>query len=308
MLRKSLMTSLLAATVGASLAGCSGLPTGILDGLGANLSSTQRLAVQSMVSDSISSMQSDMDMDASAALTEDATFRTTQSLEIEGKGEASASATASLKIPFLDREKRFMEHGKKHIDDLKAGVRNYTKTQVDNGDGTFTVTATMEMSNKGGRTMKQVIERTYQTSDKTLIHGKAHMEAEQRNGVSIVRDRERTLQADGSYQIHFKSVLTRKDGKQRTIEWNTVEAADGTWTGSGTIQRFDGSVVTVTIVRNADGTTTTTTVDTKAKVEAEVTQPEGSTSATVGVTDQTSGQAAGETTVSDTTQVEASAE
>lgn len=303
MIRKSLLT-LLAATVGASLAGCSGLPTGVLDGLGANLSSTQRLAVQSMVADSIAALQANTDMDASATLIQDPTMRT-QSLDFGT--EAKADATASARIRFEEHENRFKEHAKKHIDRMKAGVRKFEKTEVDNGDGTKTVKATMEIDNKG-RTMKQVIERTYQISDNTLVKGKFHMEAEQRNGISIVRERERTLQADGSYEVVFKSVLKRKDGKERSIEWKTTEAADGTVTGSGTIQRFDGSTVTVTIARNADGTTTTTTVDSRQKVEADVTQAEGSTSAEVTVTDQTSGQTAPATTVADTTEVEASAE
>lgn len=300
MIRKSLMT-LLAATLGASVVGCSGLPTGVLDGLGANLSSTQRLAVQSMVADSLSSMQSELDMEASGTLVTDSAVRTTQSLKL------LADASASARIGFEKRESRFKEHGKKHIAETKAGIRTYTKTEVDNGDGTKTVTAVMEINHKN-RTMKQIIERTFQIADNTVIRAKFHMEREQKNGLIVVRDRERTLQADGSYEVVFKSVLTRKDGKERTIEWKTIEAADGTVTGSGTIQRFDGSTVTVTIVRNEDGTTTTTTVDSKAKVEAEITQPEGSTSAEVVVTDQVSGDAAGSTTVSNTTEVEASAQ
>lgn len=306
MLRKSLMTSLLAATIGASLTGCSGLPTGVLDGLGANLNSTQRTAVQSMVADSLSSMQSETDMEASSTFLQDTTMKV-QSLEFWAEASGSVKASDSARVGYEKRENRFKEHGKKHIDELKAGVRNYTKTEVDNGDGTKTVTGTMEISHKG-RVMKQVYERTYQISDNTVIKAKYHQEATQKNGLSIVRDRERSLQGDGSYEVVYKCVMTRKDGKQRSIEWKTLEAADGSATGSGTIQRFDGSTVTVTIVRTADGTTTTTTVDSKAKVEAEITQPEGSTSATVDVTDQTSGQAAGETTVSDTTQVEASAQ
>lgn len=300
MLRKSL-TFLLAATVGASLAGCSGLPTGVLDSLGSNLSSPQRLAVQSMVADSLSSMQSELDMEATGALIQDSTLRSTQGLEI------AAGASASARMGFEKRENRFKEHGKKHIDETKAGIRSYTKTEVDNGDGTKTVKAVMEVNHKN-RTMKHVIERTFQIADHTVLNAKFHMETEQKNGLTIVRDRERTLQVDGSYEVLFKSVLKRKDGKERTIEWKTVEAADGTVTGNGTIQRFDGSVVTVTIVRNADGTTTTTTVDTKVKVEAEITQPEGSTSAQVEITDQASRHDAGSTTVTNTTEVEASAQ
>lgn len=301
MLRKTFVKTLLAATAGASLAGCSFLPTGVLDGLGANLSSNQRLAVQSMVADSLSSMQSELDMDASATLIQDPTTRTTQSLEFG----AQASGSAEARMGFEKRENRFKEHGKKHIDEIKAGVRNYTKTEVDNGDGTKTVTATLEVNHKN-RVMKQIIQRTFQISDNTLIKGKFEMEAEQKNGLKIKRERERTLQADGSYEVLFKSFLKRKDGKERTIEWKTIEAVDGTVTGSGTIQRFDGSVVTVTIVRNADGTTTTTTTDSKVKVEAEITQPEGSTTATVVV--EADGQAAGTTTVTNTTEVEASAQ
>lgn len=301
MIRKTFIQTVLAATIGASLAGCSGLPTGVLDGLGANLSSTQRLAVQSMVADAVSTMQAEMDMDASGTLIQDPTFRSTQHLEVAAK----ASASAEARIGYEKRENRFKEKGKKHIDEIKAGARNVVKTEVDNGDGTKTATITVEINHKN-RVMKQVVERTYQTADNTVINAKFHMEAQQKNGLTVVRDRERTLQADGSYAVSFKSTFTRKDGKVRTIEWNTVEAVDGTVTGSGIITRFDGSTVTVTIVRNADGTTTTTTVDSKVKVEAEITQPEGSTQAEVDV--EADGQAAGSTTVTNTTEVEASAQ
>lgn len=298
MIRKTLVHTVLAATIGASLVGCAGLPTGVLDGLGANLSSAQRLAVQSMVADAVSTMQAEMDMDASGTLVQDSTF-STQQLAVEG------GARAEARVGFEKRENRFKEKGKKHIDEIKAGARNVVKTEVDNGDGTKTVKITLEVNHKH-RVMKQVIERTYQTADNTVVKAKFHMEAEQKNGATIVRDRERTLQADGSYEVVFKSVVKRKDAKERTIEWKTNEAVDGTVTGSGTIQRFDGSTVTVTIVRNADGTTTTTTVDSNAKVEAEITQPEGSTSATVAV--EADGQAAGGTTITNTTEVEASAQ
>ncbi|MNT29675.1 hypothetical protein D3C72_1654280 [compost metagenome] len=161
-----------------------------------------------------------------------------------------------------------------------------------------TVTKTMEFEHKNG-TKKQTIVKVY--SDNTrenLIEANFHLEQQHKNGMSLVIDRSRVLGEDGSWTIAYKATFTRKDEKVKTVAWTRVEAADGSQTGTGTITRFDGTVVQITFTKSADGVVVTRTIDGAAKVEAVVTQDEAAVEAEVTVKDQSTAQVTGEATVS----------
>ncbi|MBO9540349.1 hypothetical protein J7643_07135 [bacterium] len=293
MFNKRFMTVLLASTAVVSLTACAGLPTSVLGSLNAQ----QTAAARAMIDDAIASIQTDSDMTLAAALAEDSNLKI-QAIEFEAAASGSAGPRER------DRFERFKERAKPRLEKARGAIRTAEKVETPTEDGGKIVKVTMTVNHRN-ELQSRVVERTYD-ADGALIEAKVHFEMERKNGLKMTSDRHRKLEADGTWTASFKSVMTRKDGKTKTIEWTRVEATDGSETGEGKITRFDGSVVTITITKSADGTVVTKTVDSRAKVDAEITQPDAGTEATVTVTDGANGQVAATTTVSNTEAVEPS--
>ncbi|MNX64648.1 hypothetical protein D3C86_956770 [compost metagenome] len=289
MFTKRFLTVLLASTAVVSLTACAALPLGALGSLNAQ----QTAAARAMIDDSVASMQTDVDMSLAAALADDA------NLKVQGLAFESAAGTRER-----DRFERFKERAKPRLQKARDAVRTVDRVETPTEDGGKIVKVTMAVNHRNG-VQNRVVERAY-AADGSLIEATVHFEMEQRNGSKMVGDRHRKLEADNTWHATFKYVITRRDGKVKTVEWTRVEAADGSETGDGKITRFDGSVVTIAITKSADGTVVTRTQDSSAKLEAEITQPEASTEASVTVTDGSNGQVAATTTVPDTEAVEPS--
>ena len=288
MSKKSFFASVLALSIGASLTACAGLPTGAFGGLIANLSPAQQAAVKSMVSDYLVASQFNQDMTDADAMSEG-------SMSAQGVS-VGVSARASASIKLKERLEKFKDRSKQRIEHKRGSMKAEVETTYSD-DGT-TVTKSMEFEHKNGAKKQTVVKVYSDSSRETLVEATFHLEQEHRNGMSFVVDRSRTLSEDGSWTIAYKATFTRKDGTFKTVVWNRVEAEDGSQTGSGTITRFDGTVLQMTFTRTADGVVVTRTVDSGAKVETVVTQDEASVEAEVTVKDQASAQVTGEATVS----------
>lgn len=281
---KHLLGSLLALSLGASLTACAVLPTGVLDGLSANLSPQQQRAVKAMVSDTLVASQMNQDMS-------DADLLSSSTMGLQALGfEISARAEANTKLK--ERMERLKERSKQRLEQKHQAMKPEVGTHVSE-DGTI-VTRSMEFAHKNGA-KKHVIVKIYaDASRQDLVEATFHLEQQHRNGMTLVVDRSRKLGAEGEWTLSYQATFTRKDGQVKTVAWTRIEAADGSQTGSGTLTRFDGTVVAMTFAKSADGVVVTRTVDGEAKVEAVLTQDEASTEAGVQVKDGESGQVTGE--------------
>ena len=287
MSKTSLFSTVMALSITASLTACAGLPTGAFGGLTANLTPAQQAAVTSMVSDVLVASQFNQDMSDADALSEGSMG--TQGLSV------GVSARASASIKLKERMERFKDRSKQRLEHKRAGMKTEVETSISE-DGT-TVTKTMEFAHKNGAKSQTIVKVYADDTRETLVEATFHLEQKHRNGMSLVVDRSRTLGEDGAWTIAYKATFTRKDGKEKTVVWNRIEAEDGSQTGTGTITRFDGTVLQMTFTRTADGVVVSHTVDGAAQVEAVVTQDETSVEAEVTVKDQGSAQVTGEATV-----------
>ncbi|MNK71399.1 hypothetical protein D3C87_908490 [compost metagenome] len=287
MSKKSLLSAVLALSLGASLTACAGLPNGVFGGLTANLNPQQQAAVKSMVNDYLVASQMNQDMSDFDAMTDSG--KGTQALNVG----ASARVSASHKLQ--ERAQRFKERSKPRLEHKRGAMKGEAKVTVSE-DGT-TVTKTMEFQHKNGAKKQTIVKIYADDTRETLIEANFHLEQEHRNGMNLVVDRSRKLGEDGSWTITYHATFTRKDGKEKTVAWTRVEAEDGSQTGTGTLTRFDGTVVQITFTKSADGLVVTRTIDGDAKVEAVVSQDEASADAEVTVKDGSNGQVTGKATV-----------
>ncbi|MNR86878.1 hypothetical protein D3C72_177350 [compost metagenome] len=287
MSKKSLLSAVLALSLGASLTACAGLPNGVFGGLTANLNPQQQVAVKSMVNDYLVASQMNQDMSDFDAMTDSG--KGTQALNVG----ASARVSASHKLQ--ERAQRFKERSKPRLEHKRGAMKGEAKVTVSE-DGK-TVTKTMEFQHKNGAKKQTIVKIYADDTRETLIEANFHLEQEHRNGMNLVVDRSRKLGEDGSWTITYHATFTRKDGKEKTVAWTRVEAEDGSQTGTGTLTRFDGTVVQITFTKSADGLVVTRTIDGDAKVEAVVSQDEASADAEVTVKDGSNGQVTGKATV-----------
>ncbi|HEY9898533.1 MAG TPA: hypothetical protein V6D00_05070 [Pantanalinema sp.] len=282
MFNKRFTMVLLAATATVSMAGCAMLPTSLFG----KLSQSDLAAAQAMINDSLVALQTDADMSIASVISDDASYATM------GLGDAKGAP--------MDR---FKERAKPRLEKARGGIRHAERSEDPNDRGGKTGKVKMDVNGRHGnevRTVEKVVD-----ADGKLVEVTVHFELSHKNGMTLVSDRHRKLGEDGAWTSTFKSVFTRKDGKTKTVEWSRVEAADGTESGQGTITRFDGSVVTIAITKSADGTVVTKVTDSRQKVDAELTQGDTATDATVVVTDGESGQTE-KSTIPDTEAVEPS--
>lgn len=302
---KKLLPSLLALTVGVSLAGCAGLPTSAIDPLTSGLSSQQGASVNAMVTDTVAAMQSSSDMSVASGLSGTVTVMSVQALDGQAaaSGSAQTSASGSLEASKSVATPQFQSR----LQAERGAVRSVTRETINNppgyASGSVMVKVTLKLDSKGG-TQTHVNEKVTLNGD--LIAEIHDFDKINKKGHKIHVHRERNKNADGTWTISFKETITRPDGKTKTVAWSRIEAADRSQTGSGTIVRFDGSTVAITITRTADGSVTVKITDADAKVDATISKNEDDTKANVTVTDESKGKVTGTVTVSDTESVEPS--
>ena len=96
----------------------------------------------------------------------------------------------------------------------------------------------------------------------------------------------RVFNEDGSVDSTYSAVVVRKsDGARRTVLWVRHHATDGSMTGSGTITKFDGTTVSISLSRDANGANKIEASDSQAGVGVEVGQEDSSSKASSVITD-----------------------
>ncbi|MBM3269272.1 MAG: hypothetical protein FJZ01_16645 [Candidatus Sericytochromatia bacterium] len=202
--------------------------------------------------------------------------------------------TDELKKKLEEVAKKREEQEKK----AKEVAKNVQKGFVDNGDGTLTYTMKMESETKKTKTTHEV-SKTVNALTKEVIEESSFITKVLGNGATMKIGRTRKFNEDGSWSATSSSEIT-KDGKTKKVDWNKTVNADGSGSAEGKITRHDGSTVTITITRNADGSTTATAVDTGKKVKADVAkESDMDTTAEAKISDTATGQTIAEVTVED---------
>ncbi|HEY9857407.1 MAG TPA: hypothetical protein V6D05_16810 [Stenomitos sp.] len=273
-------------TVG--LAGCDVANTlDVLPGLkNVRLNSQQQTIANQLITDVVANVQAATDLDLAALYTASggtAGYRITHATPNK---EAEQKRENQLK-------ERVKQQFAKQRGNMKTTAVSTASVTVDGVD--CVATTTQLQFTRGGVTQSHTVIRTVDP-DGDLVKLVGDMTRSFKNGMAFKAHRERTNAADGSYTALFHSETTFK-GKSRIVDWTRTGTADGTETGTGTIQRADGSKVTITITRTAEGVTVTKTEDTSAKVGVEVSQTDDSTEVSATIIDGTSGTAAGTMTV-----------
>lgn len=156
-----------------------------------------------------------------------------------------------------------------------------TKSTVTNSDGTVDESVLMERSGKNA--IRREVVRRYQGDE--LVFITTRYQATHPSGVTVESTRVKDLNEDGSYTVTFDSKLTRPDGKTKLVHWVRTGNADGSEV-EGTITRFDGQVVNISI-EETDGELKATI---EQPVKVEVSQEEGAATIEATVTDPQSGR------------------
>lgn len=240
------------------------------------LSGAQQTIANQLVTDLVANVQASSDLDLATLFT-------------EGSGATAYQVQRATPPAAKQREDRFKERVKQQFDRHKGGMKaTAVSTESVTVDGVACVATTTKLQfTRGAVTQSQIVTRTVDP-DGAVLKVVTDMTRSFKNGLSFKAHRERTNAADGSYASVYRSESSMK-GKTRVVDWTRTGSADGSETGTGTITRFNGTKVTITITKTADGVTTTVTRDTAAKVGVEVAQAEGSTEATAKVTDASTG-------------------
>ncbi|MBM3269478.1 MAG: hypothetical protein FJZ01_17700 [Candidatus Sericytochromatia bacterium] len=298
----------LALSLAAALAGC-GVP-GFLAGSGLGLSG--RAAVETgttLVSDGLSALDVDDELDRGAIAAQDATYRTmalaaSGSVEASGSAQASSSAAVQLWGGIGRRMERLRNLAKGQLEAFRKLVEIKPAVVTTHADGSVTTTNEIVITRRHSSS-RETVTRT-EAADGTLLFVSYDLERENKTGHKLAVHRDRRLAADGSWTGSFRSVLTRKDGKTKTVAWTIVGAADGSERAEGTITRFDGSVATITITRSVDGTATVVLRDDSARVGAEAAKAEAAVDATVKIRSDADGKVVETAKIEDTTEIQAS--
>lgn len=245
---------------------------------GVRLSGSQQAIANQLVTDVVANVQASTDLDLAALFTDASGASAYRAQRAGGKPPAAKQ-----------RDQKVKERFKQQLDKHKGGMKaTSVSTESVTLDGVACVATTTQLQfSRGAVTQSQTVTRTVD-ADGDELKVVQDMSRTFKNGHSFKAHRERTNAADGSYTIVYHSEATMK-GKTRIVDWTRTGTADGTETGTGTIQRANGTKVTITVTKTADGVTTTVTKDTAAKVGVEVSQTEGATEATAKVTDASSG-------------------
>lgn len=196
---------------------------------------------------------------------------------------------------FLDREARLWAR-------FKGAARQVEKSRVTNVDGTVTVKVDAQIENPGA-SRKLKLERLL-APDGTVRKSSLDLQSEVHNGRKDHASRTFERAAAGSWTANFKREIERQDGKHKIVSWATAGNSDGTSTSTGTITRFDGTRLDLTITRSAGGTIVSKTLDAGAGVVARVTKGDLAASASIAV-ESPGGKTAEASTVAESLEVEA---
>ena len=184
-----------------------------------------------------------------------------------------------------------------------GAIKQVEKSRVTNADGTVTVKVDAQIENPGvTRTIK--LERLLApegTIKKSTLDTQGEVQNGRKDHVARTFDRA----ADGTWSATFLRETERQDGKHKTVSWSTAGKSDGSSTSTGTITRFNGTKLDVTIARSIDGTIVSKTVDAAAGVVARVTKGDLEASASIAI-ETPGGKAAETSSVSERRTVEGS--
>lgn len=332
--------AVLACTLGLSLSGCADLATRVPNPLakgnlnkdnlaGGSLGRATQLGSaltasgtvgHALIQDAVASLQANADMDLGGMVADDTSLASgyqimaaggpggSGGMQNGGQGGGMLSRAArpgeAIRQAMKKHQERVRHLAKSKLEARKGATKVSERNVTVNDDGSRTITAKIEATNKQG-THKQSLQKVVD-ADGTVLDYVHDMERTGKDGRSVISHRERHTEADGSFTATFKMEITRKDGAKKTVEWTRNGSADGSETGEGKITRFDGSVVTISITKTADGTVTTRTTDSAAKVEAEIKTDELGTPSEATVTDTQTGQVVEKVDIADPEIVEAS--
>lgn len=279
-MRRTVRTLALATACSLLVAACDAVGTAnVLPALkSVRLSGQQQTIANQLVTDVVANAQAYTDLDLAALFTDGGSAAAYRAQRAGGKPPAAQQ-----------RDNKVKERFKQQLDKHKGGMKaTSVATESVTVDGVACVATTTQLQfSRGAVTQSQTLTRTVDP-DGDVLKVVQDMSRTFQNGHAFTAHRERTNAADGSYTVLYHSEATMK-GRTRVVDWTRTGAADGSETGTGTIKRANGTIVTITVTKTADGVTTTVTKDTAAKVGVEVAQTDGATEATAKVTDSSTG-------------------
>lgn len=252
-----------------SLVGCATVPNLAsldlrslnLDTIGSklNLTSTQQTLVTQYVQDLSSQVQLQNEQTTSEVLSSDEISLSTYSV-------MGAKINRSQKV--RQNEQTLKNKIKGKLDRKKQGMQITESTASVSVDGKDYTDYTVLMVKESGnlKLTREVIKRYDVDKDLVMISVK-HV-ADHKNGLKSESTRVKTINDDGSYAVTFHSVITKGDGKTKTVDWTRTGTADGVETGSGMITRFDGATVSINVSRTAEGVASASIETPEATVEA----------------------------------------
>ncbi|MGE5707571.1 MAG: hypothetical protein ACM3YO_04490, partial [Bacteroidota bacterium] len=142
------------------------------------------------------------------------------------------------------------------------------------------------MEKTSGVAIKRVVTRHFVLvgENEELAWLKVERSMTHKNGMTSKSTRLKEINDGGTYKVTYDSVLTRKDGKTKTIHWVRTGSAEGVETLiEGTLTRFDGTVINLAAAKASDGTSTVSLTSDGVSVAA--TQNESTEQVLVTVTD-----------------------
>lgn len=154
-----------------------------------------------------------------------------------------------------------------------------------NDDGSTTRTLTLSRTGAKGLVRHMTVETTRKLGQ--LVSRKMTLTISHPNGRTRSAERTVTVNEDKSRTVATKMTLTLADGRTRTIELTGTRALGegaASYTATGTLTRFDGKVIQLSVNRQASGDVTVTssedgvTVTATADASGDVTATQASTS------------------------------
>lgn len=222
-----------------------------------NLTSGQKTLMTQYVQDLAAQVQTQTDQTTSEVLSSDE------------YSVMSYSVMGGPKINRAEKVRQFEQNMKNKLkgklDRKKQGMQ-IVKTEADNdlGGKDYTVVMTKESPNL--KMVREVI-KSY-NADKDLVKVSVKHSADHKNGLKSESTRIKIINEDGSYTVTSHSVMTRKDGKSKIVDWTRTGTADGVETGTGLITRFDGATISINVSRTAEGVASASVEAPEATVEA----------------------------------------
>lgn len=155
-----------------------------------------------------------------------------------------------LKQALKEREDKLRAKLAKKLSKQKKALRpTGADVEVATADGGKEITSTYTLASAQGTRTITVTRRF--DEEGTLVQSSQTIQGTV-EGVALLGEQSRTIQADGSVQIVSRSEVTL-EGKKRVIVWEKTIAPDGSFKATGSITRFDGETVSVASSGTEDG-------------------------------------------------------